>query len=115
MERGFENTGKLVALIAAMYLFMFFVGMVENRYEKLTTQQIEIICTVVDKDKHSIYTGNAMISRYTLELLVSDADEEVTYTATVTGAAYNDVQIGDEIKCIAFYKDGKMIKIELAE
>lgn len=112
MENIIDIFMKLIALLLAVYLVIFLVNTAEDEYLKKTTSQIETYCTVTDKEKHSVYTGKVMVHRYTLDLLISDADREEKDTVTVTAAIYNDVEIGDEIKCIVFYKDEKLIKIE---
>ena len=82
--------------------------------EQMNSEQVEQFCYVEDKYTDSHLIGKVFTTRHCIDVHVSDA-EELKDSITVTGDFYSKVEVGDEIKCVLFYKNGKLLKIELAE
>lgn len=110
-----ENIIKETAvfLVVVLLLSVVILGGIQT-LEEIGTEQVEQFCYVEDKHTDRRLIGKVFTTRHYIDVLVSDA-EELRDSITVTGAFYSKVEVGDEIKCVLFYKNGKLLKIEIAE
>lgn len=82
--------------------------------DEMTSNQTEQYCVIDDKYSKRTIVGTASTKKYCIDVHVTD-NEELTDTITVPYELYEAVEVGDEVKCVLFYTDDKLVKIEVSD
>lgn len=107
--------GNLLILIFLVLVLISYAVAYSINYKTLNSvEEVEQYCYVEDKHTEHYLIGKVPITTHYIDVHVSDA-EELKYSITVSGDFYDEVEIGSEIKCILYYTDEKLVKIEIAE
>ena len=114
MSDLFKEYGSfIVGILIFVAVVLGFIYYHENE-GKIDAKSEEVYCTVDDKDTYMIIAGKTPIRKHKL-YLSPEGDDRQSYEATVSSSLYDDVEIGDSVKCIIFYKDNGISAIEVVE
>lgn len=91
-----------------------FVILKQDAIKELSATQTEQYCTIEDKYTRTAIIGKVSTTRHYIDVYVTDA-KEIADTITIPGSLYDELEIGNEIKCVLFYNDKELIKIEVTE
>lgn len=110
-----EIAVKLLSYVPSVLIAVMLLLLITSIEEKKPVMETEVVCVVENKSTHVVMAGKAAIRKYTIDVRVLDADKTMEDTIYISSTMYDIIQIGDEVKCILYYTEDEMQKIELIE
>ena len=109
MDSVVREWGKYIGGFIAICVVCLLVSVGINTIISVTTDKEECYCEVLDKNTRVISTGKSVIYKYEVCVKYDDDSQNVTVPVSI----YNDVEIGNDIKCLAYTKKGRLVKIDI--
>lgn len=105
----------LALTICSLLMIMAIIGLTISIITKSNAETTEGYCVVEDKDAYLQKAGNITLYKHCLYVTMDGSSDEELYKVQVSSGVYQDIKIGDTIKCIIFYDDNGICDIQLWE